>query len=28
MIVDRSAGIALGQEVPLGTHGRKFTVVA
>ncbi len=27
MIVDRSAGIKLGQEVPLGTHGRKFTVV-
>jgi len=27
MIVDRSAGIALGQEVPLGTRGHKFTVV-
>ena len=27
MIVDRSAGLALGQEVPLGTHGHKFTVV-
>jgi putative ABC transport system permease protein len=27
MIIDRSAGISLGQEVPLGTHGRKFTVV-
>jgi putative ABC transport system permease protein len=27
MIVDRSAGLALGQEVPLGSHGHKFTVV-
>jgi len=27
MIVDRSAGLALGQEVPLGTHGHSFTVV-
>ena len=27
MVVDRSAGLALGQEVPLGTHGHKFTVV-
>jgi putative ABC transport system permease protein len=27
MIVDRSAGLALGQEVPLGTHGHNFTVV-
>jgi putative ABC transport system permease protein len=27
MIVDRRAGLALGQEVPLGTRGRKFTVV-
>lgn len=27
MIVDRSAGLALGQEVPLGTHGHAFTVV-
>jgi putative ABC transport system permease protein len=27
MIVDRSARLALGQEVPLGTHGHKFTVV-
>jgi putative ABC transport system permease protein len=27
MIVDRSAGLALGQEIPLGTHGHKFTVV-
>jgi putative ABC transport system permease protein len=27
MIIDRSAGLALGQEVPLGTHGHKFTVV-
>jgi putative ABC transport system permease protein len=27
MILDASAGIALGQEVPLGTHGHKFTVV-
>jgi putative ABC transport system permease protein len=27
MIVDRSAGLALGQEVPLGTHGHRFTVV-
>jgi len=27
MIVDRSATLRLGQEVPLGTHGHKFTVV-
>jgi putative ABC transport system permease protein len=27
MVVDRSAGLALGQDVPLGTHGHKFTVV-
>ena len=27
MIVDRSAGLCLGQEVPLGTRGHKFTVV-
>ncbi len=27
MIVDRTAGLVLGQEVPLGTHGHKFTVV-
>jgi putative ABC transport system permease protein len=27
MIADRSAGLALGEEVPLGTHGHKFTVV-
>ncbi|MCZ8548145.1 ABC transporter permease [Mesorhizobium qingshengii] len=27
MIVDRSAGLALGQEVPLGTHDHKFSVV-
>ena len=27
MVVDRSAGLTLGQEVPLGTHGHKFTVV-
>jgi putative ABC transport system permease protein len=27
MIADRSTGLALGQEVPLGTHGHKFTVV-
>lgn len=27
MIVDRSAGLRLGQEVPLGTRGHKFTVV-
>jgi putative ABC transport system permease protein len=27
MIVDRSAGLAVGQEVPLGTHGHAFTVV-
>jgi putative ABC transport system permease protein len=26
-IVDRSAGLAPGQEVPLGTHGHKFMVV-
>ena len=27
MIVDRSAGLQIGQEVPLGTHGHRFTVV-
>jgi putative ABC transport system permease protein len=27
MVVDRSAGLALGQQVPLGTHGHKFTIV-
>jgi putative ABC transport system permease protein len=27
MIVDRSSGLTLGQEVPLGTHGHRFTVV-
>ncbi len=27
IVVDRSTGLALGQEVPLGTHGHKFTVV-
>jgi putative ABC transport system permease protein len=27
MIADRSAGLKLGQVVPLGTHGHKFTVV-
>jgi putative ABC transport system permease protein len=27
MVVDRSAGLKLGEEVPLGTHGHKFTVV-
>jgi putative ABC transport system permease protein len=27
MIVDQRAGLALGQEVPLGTRGHKFTVV-
>lgn len=27
MVVDRSANLALGQEVPLGTHGNTFTVV-
>jgi putative ABC transport system permease protein len=27
MVVDRSAGLRLGQEVPLGTHGHSFTVV-
>jgi len=27
MVVDRSAGLKLGQEVPLGTRGHKFTVV-
>ena len=27
MILDRSAGLRLGQEVPLGTHGHMFTVV-
>jgi putative ABC transport system permease protein len=27
MIADRSTGLALGQEVPLGTRGHRFTVV-
>ncbi|WP_127904322.1 ABC transporter permease [Solirhodobacter olei] len=27
MIVDRSAGLKLGQVIPLGTHGHAFTVV-
>jgi len=27
MVVDRSADLKLGQEVPLGTHGHRFTVV-
>jgi len=27
MIADRSAGLAVGDEVPLGTRGHKFTVV-
>ena len=27
MVVDRSAGLKLGQLVPLGTHGHNFTVV-
>jgi len=27
MIADRSAGLKLGQVVPLGTHGHRFTVV-
>jgi putative ABC transport system permease protein len=27
MIVDRSAGLKLDQEVPLGTHGHKFRIV-
>jgi putative ABC transport system permease protein len=27
MIVDRSAGLHLGDQVPLGTHGHSFTVV-
>ena len=27
MIADRSTGLALGQELPLGTRGHKFTVV-
>ena len=27
MIADRSAGLAIGDEVPLGTRGHKFTVV-
>lgn len=27
MIVDRSFGLAIGQEVPLGTHGHRYTVV-
>jgi putative ABC transport system permease protein len=27
MVVDRSAGLSVGQEVPLGTHGHSFTVV-
>jgi putative ABC transport system permease protein len=27
MVVDRSAGLAIGQEVPLGTHGHNWSVV-
>jgi putative ABC transport system permease protein len=27
MVVDRSASLAIGQEVPLGTHGHNWTVV-
>jgi putative ABC transport system permease protein len=27
IVVDSSAGLSLGQEIPLGTHGHKFTVV-
>jgi putative ABC transport system permease protein len=27
MVVDRSAGLTIGQEVPLGTHGHNWTVV-
>jgi len=27
MVVDRSAGLKVGQVVPLGTHGHRFTVV-
>ena len=27
IIVDRSTGLSLGQEIPLGTRGHKFTVV-
>lgn len=27
MLVDRSAGLDIGQQVPLGTHGHVFTVV-
>ena len=27
MVVDRSAGLKIGQEVPLGTHGHNSTVV-
>ena len=27
IIVDRSAGLSLGQEVPLGTHGHNFMIV-
>jgi putative ABC transport system permease protein len=27
MVVDRSAGLKLGQQIPLGTHGHDFTVV-
>jgi putative ABC transport system permease protein len=27
VVVDRSAGLAIGQEVPLGTHGHSWTVV-
>jgi putative ABC transport system permease protein len=27
MVVDRSAGLGLGEVVPLGTHGHNFTVV-
>ena len=26
-IVDKSSGLTIGQEVPLGTHGHRFTVV-
>src|SRR4051794_32394911 len=27
IVVDRSAGLVLGQEIPFGTHGHRFTVV-
>jgi putative ABC transport system permease protein len=27
MVVDRSAGLSVGQELPLGTHGNRFTVL-